>query len=72
MTQLTPGMQLAEELAQAIINDDNKAAQVAAINIVGTLLDNFGSIAQSLEKLANSASAVVEFGQHINVQKVDR
>lgn len=58
MTQLTPGMQLADELAQAIINDDNKAAQVAAINIVGTLLDNFASIAQSLEKLANVAEAI--------------
>lgn len=60
MTQLTPGMQLADELAQAIINDDNKAAQVAAINIVGTLLDNFASIAQSLEKL----SGAVELAQH--------
>lgn len=54
MTQLTPGMQLAEELAQAIINDDNKAAQVAAINIVGTLLDNFASIAGSLKTISES------------------
>ena len=54
MTQLTPGMQLAEELSQAILNDDNKAVQVASINIVGMVLDNLASISQSLEKLSNT------------------
>lgn len=68
MTQLTPGMQLAEELAQAIANDDNKAAQIAAINIVGTMLDNLGSIAGSLEKLANCAEGVVYENVIFNVR----
>lgn len=64
MTQLTPGMQLAEELAQAIINDDNKAAQVAAINIVGTLLDNLGSIAGSLLSISESLSLAQHRADH--------
>lgn len=68
MTQLTPGMQLADELAQAIINDDNKAVQVAAINIVGTLLDNLASISQSLEKIANFAEGVAYENVTFNVR----
>lgn len=64
MTQLTPGMQLAEELSQAILNDDNKAVQVASINIVGMVLDNLASISQSLNNISECMSAAQHRADH--------
>jgi len=52
MEKLSPGMQLAEELAQAILVNDDKAAKVAAVNIVGTIIDAQLRQAAALERIA--------------------
>lgn len=49
---MTEGQKMAEELAQALINNDSTAAGVAAVNIVGEVLDKIERIAVALEKLA--------------------
>lgn len=61
MTQpFTPGMQLAQELAQAIVTNDDTAAKVAAVNIVGMWLDTQLRQAAALEKIAGCVDG---FGQ---------
>lgn len=70
---MTEGQKLANELAQAIINGGDKTAgQVAAINMLGMFLDNQAEIAQALKNIANQMEAVINYGSHINVNKVDR
>lgn len=49
---MTEGQKLAEELGQALVNNDSTAAGVAAVNIVGETLDKLERIAVALETLA--------------------
>lgn len=50
---MTEGQKLAEELGQALVNNDSTAAGLAAVNIVGEGLDKLERIAAALEKLAS-------------------
>lgn len=67
--ELSYGMQLADELAQAIINDDNKAAQTVAVNIVGNLLDSLGTIAAAQTQLAISQARIAEALDSVIIRK---
>jgi hypothetical protein len=47
--ELTEGQKLAQELAQAIVSNDETALNVAVSNIVGNALDSLASIADALQ-----------------------
>jgi hypothetical protein len=57
--ELTEGQKLAQELAQAIVSNDETALNVAVSNIVGNALDSLASIADALQRLAEHADYIV-------------
>jgi predicted DNA-binding transcriptional regulator YafY len=61
------GERLAQELAQALIDGDETAGQVAAINIVGNVLDRLETIAEAMEKQARCIADVVDYSRSIHV-----
>lgn len=67
MTDISANEKLVEELAQAIATDDAKAAGVAAIVIVGKVLDLFERHTVALETLAATLGGCVDQHPGANV-----
>ena len=65
---LNSGTVLAQELAQAIISNDDKAATVAGINIVGTLIDNLARVAAANERIAQALENAIVHKDAIHVR----
>lgn len=67
--ELPPGMQLANELAQAILTNDGTAVRIAAVNIVGNFLDSLGTIAAAQTQLAISQARIAESLDSVIIRK---
>lgn len=61
------GMKLAQELAQALVGGDETAGQVAAVNIVGNLLDVLNRLAEASEMQTRCIRDLVDYKSPIRV-----